>query len=39
MMVPLMCLARLREGRIVEGWNSWDVTAAVRAISESSNKK
>jgi steroid delta-isomerase-like uncharacterized protein len=29
--VPIVCLVRLRNGKIVEGWNFWDVATALRA--------
>jgi predicted ester cyclase len=29
--VPVMCIVKIRDGKIVEGWNFWDVSAALRA--------
>jgi predicted ester cyclase len=29
----IMCMIHLRNGKIVEGWNFWDVTAALRAAN------
>jgi len=31
--VPVMCMIRLRDGTIVEAWNSWDVATALRAAN------
>jgi predicted ester cyclase len=31
--VPVVCIVHLRNGQIVEGWNFWDVTAALRATN------
>ncbi|HAB19832.1 MAG TPA: ester cyclase [Verrucomicrobiota bacterium] len=31
--VPVMCLLRLRDGKIIEGWNNWDVATALRAAA------
>jgi predicted ester cyclase len=29
--VPVVCLLRMRDGKILEGWNFWDVASALRA--------
>jgi steroid delta-isomerase-like uncharacterized protein len=29
--VPIVCLVRMRNGKIIEGWNFWDVASALRA--------
>ena len=29
--VPVMCMIRLRHGKLIEGWNNWDAAAALRA--------
>jgi predicted ester cyclase len=31
--VPVMCIVRLRNGKLVEGWNAWDVVTALRAAN------
>jgi len=31
--VPIMCLLRMRDGQITEGWNHWDVATALRAAN------
>ena len=31
--VAVMCMIHLRDGKIVEGWNFWDVAAALRAAN------
>lgn len=31
--VPVMCMIRLRDGKIIEGWNNWDVASALRAAA------
>jgi predicted ester cyclase len=31
--VPIMCIVHLRDGRLVEGWNIWDVATALRAAN------
>lgn len=31
--VPVMCLLRVRDGKLIEGWNNWDVGAALRAAA------
>lgn len=31
--VPVMCMLRIRDGQIVEGWNNWDVATALRAAN------
>lgn len=31
--VPVMCMLRVRDGRLVEGWNNWDVATALRAAA------
>jgi len=31
--VPVMCMLRLRDGKLIEGWNNWDVAAALRAAA------
>ena len=31
--VPVMCMLRLRGGKLVEGWNNWDVATALRAAN------
>jgi len=31
--VPIMCMLRLRDGQLVEGWNNWDVATALRAAN------
>ena len=28
--VPVMCMLRLRNGQLIEGWNNWDVATALR---------
>ena len=29
--VPVMCMLRVRDGQLIEGWNNWDVATALRA--------
>jgi predicted ester cyclase len=29
--LPVLCIVRLRDGLLVEGWNGWDVGAVLRA--------
>jgi ketosteroid isomerase-like protein len=29
--VPVVCRIRIRDGKIIEGWNFWDVASALRA--------
>jgi predicted ester cyclase len=29
--LPVLCIARLRDGMLVEGWNGWDVGPVLRA--------
>jgi predicted ester cyclase len=31
--VPVMCIVHLKDGRIIEGWNCWDVATALRAAN------
>jgi predicted ester cyclase len=31
--VPVMCIVHLRDGKLVEGWNCWDVVTALRAAN------
>jgi predicted ester cyclase len=31
--VPVMCIVHVRDGKLVEGWNSWDVVTALRAAN------
>ncbi len=31
--VPVMCMIRLRDGKIVEGYNQWDVATCLRAAN------
>jgi steroid delta-isomerase-like uncharacterized protein len=31
--VPIMCIVHLRDGKLIEGWNFWDVAAALRAAN------
>lgn len=31
--VPVMCMIHLRDGKLVEGWNFWDVATALRAAN------
>jgi len=31
--VPIMCMVRLREGKLIEGYNQWDVASALRAAN------
>ena len=31
--IPVMCIVHLRGGQIVEGWNFWDVSAALRTAN------
>jgi predicted ester cyclase len=31
--VPVMCMIRLRDGKLIEGWNNWDVATALRAAN------
>jgi predicted ester cyclase len=31
--VPIMCIVHVRDGKLVEGWNSWDVITALRAAN------
>ncbi|MES2573103.1 MAG: ester cyclase [Verrucomicrobiota bacterium] len=30
--VPVMCMIRMRDGQLVEGWNNWDVATTLRAV-------
>jgi predicted ester cyclase len=36
--VAVMCMIHLRDGKIIEGWNFWDVTAALRAANAPTEK-
>lgn len=29
--VPILCIIKVKDGKIVEGWNAWDVACALRA--------
>jgi steroid delta-isomerase-like uncharacterized protein len=31
--VPVMCMIRMRDGKLAEGWNFWDVATALRAAN------
>jgi predicted ester cyclase len=31
--VPVMCIIHLRNGKLIEGWNFWDVVTALRAAN------
>jgi steroid delta-isomerase-like uncharacterized protein len=31
--VPLMCMIRLRDGKLIEGYNQWDVATTLRAAN------
>jgi predicted ester cyclase len=31
--VPVMCIVHIRDGKLVEGWNAWDVGTALRAAN------
>jgi predicted ester cyclase len=31
--VPIMCMVRLKDGRLVEGYNQWDVASCLRAAN------
>src|SRR5688500_1520067 len=37
--VPVVCLLRMRDGKIVEGWNFWDVASALRAADAPAEKR
>jgi predicted ester cyclase len=31
--VPVMCMCRLKDGKLIEGYNAWDVAACLRAAN------
>jgi len=31
--VPIMCIVHLQDGKLIEGWNFWDVGTALRAAN------
>jgi predicted ester cyclase len=31
--VPVMCIVHIRDGKLIEGWNAWDVVTALRAAN------
>jgi predicted ester cyclase len=31
--VPVMCIVHVRHGKLIEGWNFWDVATALRAAN------
>jgi predicted ester cyclase len=31
--VPVMCIVHVRDGKLIEGWNAWDVVTALRAAN------
>src|SRR6187549_785301 len=31
--VPVMCMVRLKDGQLIEGYNSWDVATCLRAAN------
>ena len=37
--VPVMCMLELRDGKIMGGWNNWDVATALRAANAPPEQK
>ncbi len=39
LLVPLMCILHLRDGKLIAGWNNWDIGAVLRAAQAPAHQR